>query len=388
MYKHLVLLVYFFQFLVLCSSAQDDKKLISELIRNIAAMQVTDDGEFYAGMFPSFREAGGAPHNYQPDNNIFYTAVIAFALQKMLADLQGEDKNTAQEILNKIRKVYPYYKNKNDFPYYNFWPAGAPIMPHSYFLKYLTRIFKQGEDADDSVIILLTNNSDKKTASALKERLIERSNLFTKKRKIISTYNQYKNIPAYTTYLGEYMTPDFDFAVQCNIMYFMYDKKLPFTKQDTATLYLIADMVKNRKYMTAPVYISPYYVHSSILIYHLTRLMGAFKIPELEKYKEQLINDIHIELAMSNKNIMDKIILRTALLRLNSPAPILQINTIEDFEKTNQDKFVFFQARAAFSYPTPLKQIFLHWSYMRHLFFCIAYNKTLWLEYLVEKNKK
>jgi len=85
-------------FIIFCSvtifkcsiaTAQDgDTALINELIKDIAASQVKTNGEFYAGMFPSFRECGGAPHNYQPDNNIFFTAITAFTLRNLLPHLQ------------------------------------------------------------------------------------------------------------------------------------------------------------------------------------------------------------------------------------------------------------------------------------------------------------
>ena len=138
--------------------------------------------------------------------------------------------------------------------------------------------------------------------------------------------------------------------------------------------------------MNRPVYISPYYVKTPVLLYHLCRLIGAFNIPILEQYKSQLVADIRSELEESN-NIMDQIILRTCLLRLKAEAPPLDLKSIEEFEKSNQQKFIFFQARPAFSYPTPAKQILLHFSYFNSNFYCPAYNKTLWLEYLVEKNK-
>ena len=115
--------------------------------------------------------------------------------------------------------------------------------------------------------------------------------------------------------------------------------------------------------------------------------MGAFYLPQLDQYKEQLVADIREELQVSN-NVMDQIILRTSLLRLGAKAPALELNTIDEFEKSNQQKFIFFQARPAFSYPTPAKQILLHFSYFNSYFYCPAYNKTLWLEYLVEKSKR
>ena len=115
--------------------------------------------------------------------------------------------------------------------------------------------------------------------------------------------------------------------------------------------------------------------------------MDAFTIPELQLYKQQLIADA-VRLLTTATNIMDRIILRTALIRLGTEVPGLTINSIADFERTDQDQFVFFQARAAFAQPTPVKQVFLHWNYLIYSFYCTAYNKALWLEYLVLKNRQ
>jgi hypothetical protein len=217
--------------------------------------------------------------------------------------------------------------------------------------------------------------------------LIDVANL--SKKKIIAAYKKYRNIPAYSTYLGSRTVPDFDFGVHCNILYFVLDKKLPFVKQDSATLQLVTEMVRNREYMSAPIYLSPYYVRSSILIYHVVRLMHAFHLPALEVYKQQLIDDAKKEFDACN-NVMDKIILSTSLMRLGVKDEYYMppFTDIEAFEKSNQQQFIFFQARAAFSYPTPFKQIFLHWSYINYYFYCPAYYKTLWLENLVEQRKE
>jgi len=66
------------------SFSQNNDSLIHASLLDIQSMQVKDDGEFYAGMFPTYRECGGAPHNYQPDNTISYTAITAFTLRNML----------------------------------------------------------------------------------------------------------------------------------------------------------------------------------------------------------------------------------------------------------------------------------------------------------------
>ena len=178
-------LLIFFQ-----SYSQNNDSLIHTLLLNIDSMQVKQDGEFYAGQFPSFRECGGAPHNYQPDNNIFYTAVAAFTLRNILPYLNADDKVIAEKIIANIQKIYPLFRNKHGYPYYGFWATNDPIMPHTYFYKYLKQIFGQGEDADDTVMILMTNKNNDDDNIILKQRLEAVANL--SKQKIISTYKKYQ----------------------------------------------------------------------------------------------------------------------------------------------------------------------------------------------------
>jgi len=94
-------------------------------------------------------------------------------------------------------------------------------------------------------MILMASDNNDSDNTVLKQRLIQVSNL--KKRKINSTFKKYRSIPAYSTYLGEKMHPDFDFVVQYNILYFIFEKKLPIVKQDSATIDLIAAILKNRE---------------------------------------------------------------------------------------------------------------------------------------------
>lgn len=375
----------FLMFLILLFTLygiSQDKPQIRDILLSISSKQVTKASFFRKGMFPSFRECGGMPHNYQPDNNVFFTGITAFALQNLKDKLSDDERAVAEEILKNAIPSFADFRNPSGEPFYGFWPTGAPIMPNTYYFKYLKSVFGQGDDADDSVIILMASNAGRKEAKILKDRLMAVSNKANGSRNIISTFRKYKNFPAYSTYLGQRMPPDFDFAVQCNIMYFVFHYQLPFENQDRATLSLLADMIKNKYYKSAPAYISPYYVKSSVLLYHIGRLMGSFHIPELEVYRQQIIDDVYDELKTAT-NIMDGILLRTTLLRLHQEAPAIEIGTLEEFKNSNQKQFIFFQARPAFSYPTPFKQIFLHWNYLNYYFYCPAYNETLLLEYLL-----
>lgn len=356
--------------------------LIDSLIIQIAKEQIKQKKDFYPGMFDGYRQLAAPPRNYKPDNNIFFSAIGAFTLRNLKPALTDANQIALDTIIKKVVATYPYFKHKKGFPYYNFWPTGAPILPNSYFFEYLTPLAIQGEDADDSAMVLMSSDADDSTSVILKNRMNELSNLGNPKRNIKSTHKRFKQIPAYTTYLGSKMWVDFDFSVHCNLLYFTYDRKLAFSKQDSGTLDLITKMVEERLYMKTPAYISPYYVKPSILIYHLTRLMAAFHPSSLEPFKPQLINDLRY-LQSKSKNTLEQVLINTSLLRLGAAVPKLEWNSIADFEKSNQNKFVFFQARAAFWYIKPFKQIMIHFPYLNYFFYSPTYNKVLLLENLV-----
>lgn len=387
MFQKLLTLLFF---IVLTASVKSQNKvnemLIDSLVELISKEQILEKKDFYPGMIYSYRGLAAPPYNYQPDNNIFFSAISAFTLRNLKVRLKQKNQNTIDSVIAKIAANYPRFQNKKKLPYYNFWPTGAPIMPNSLFFKYLSAIFSQGEDADDSVMILMTSKTTDSINAILKNRINELSNLGSANRKIKSTLKRYKKIPAYSTYLGGKMPVDFDFAVQCNLLYFTYDQNLPFSEQDKGTIQLISKMVEDRLYMKRPTYIAPYYVESSILLYHLTRLMSAFHPAELEIYKTQLISDLQY-LQAKRKNIMEKILISTSLMRLGAESPELNLNSIQNFKNSNQEKFVFFQARPAFWYPSPLKQIFLHVPYLNYHFYAPTFNKILWLENLALQNK-
>ena len=363
-----------------------DSILINQLVKEIAAMQYTSEGKygFHPGMFYSYKKWAGQPNRYSPDNNIFYTGIVAFALQNMLPFLNEENKLISKSIIAKAAGSYHFYQNKKNLPSYFFWQDGKPIMPNTLFVYKLSNLIATSEDVDDSVMLLMTMQSPDSSVQRLK--LVMDSVANGKIRRIKNTYKKYKSLPAHTTYLGKKMRVDFDMAVHCNVLYFLLEKKLPFNKNDSATLQIVTGMVANREYMTDPKFVAPYYITSPIILYHLTRLMGKFKIPVLEGYQDQLVADLNLLLTKSN-NIMDDIILSTSLVRLGRSAPPLPINSLQVFNASNQQDFVFYQARAASQLSNPFKRMLLNFNMLNYHFFCPAYNKVLLLEYLVENSK-
>lgn len=357
-----------------------DSAWVSQLLQELEAEQLQQDsGRFHKGMFYGYKTSAGHPQRTTPDENIYFTGIIAFTLQYLQPYLSAANRQRANTIIQQAVQAYPYYQNKRGQPTYFFWQDGKPIMPHSYIARHFSDAVATSEDVDDSIILLMTQNAPAHLTNELKKIMDSVAN--GRRKWITNTLKKYSHYPAHTTYLGKNMRVDFDFAVHCNILYFLKETGLPFNTYDSATAQLVATMVANREYERHPTYVAPYYVQPSVLLYHLARLMGTFKIDELEPYRQQVINDMKAQFAATN-NIMERIILATSLLRMGQQPPVFPL-TPQLFKNSNQQQFVFYQARAGSQMGNPLKGIFLHLSWLTYHFFCPAYNKTLLLEYLV-----
>jgi hypothetical protein len=362
-----------------------DSLLIGQLLKSIVKDQVqSNHPDFFDGMFPTFREWGAWPVNRQPDNNVYFTAITSFTLKNLALKLNSKQQLSIDTIVKNAAKCYPNFLNKKRGGFYEFLSADNSFMPNSLFLKYLKKQFSPGEDADDCVMIFMSSKHPDSVLESFHKKLIAASNLSTKK--INSTFKKYRDIPAYSTFLGPKMGIDFDFCVQTNLMYYLLGQKQVFGKQDEATLLLLLENVRNRDYMFHPEYISPWYARSSVLIYHIARLLQAYDISAFTPYKQQLIADATYLLGQP-ANVMDKIILSTAILRLGGKLvnPI-EIKDLQTFELSNHNSFPFFQARGSgLMSNTPKKLFSIQGSLYYFNYYCPTYNKTLLLEYLLEK---
>ena len=147
-----------------------DSILINQLVKDIAAMQYTSEGKygFHSGMFYSYKKWAGHPNRYSPDNNIFYTGIVAFALQNMLPYLSDDNRAISKSIIAKAAGSYHFYQNKKNLPSYFFWQDGKPIMPNTLFVYKLSNLIATSEDIDDSVMLLMTMQSPDSSIQRLK----------------------------------------------------------------------------------------------------------------------------------------------------------------------------------------------------------------------------
>lgn len=382
-----IVLVYF---IMLCinSKASSDSLLIKQLLESIAKDQVKEnDKDFFEGMFPTFREWGASPVNRQPDNNVYFTAITNFTLKQLLPKMAPNQQLLIDTMIKKGVKCYPNFLNKKPGGLYEFFPTDNTFMPNSLFLKYFKKQLSSGEDADDCVMVFMTQDHPDSTLERFNRKLISAANLSRKRAD--NTFKKYRDIPAYSTFLGPKMRIDFDFCVQTNVMYYLLGQKKKFEKQDEATLTLLLENVRNRDYIFHPAYISPWYASSSLLIYHIARLLDAYEISAFTPYKDQLIDDAKYLLKQPS-NIMEKVILSTSILRLGGQLDqLLAIKDLETFEKMNHQSFPFFQARGSGLMPNTLKRLYsIQGPAFYFNFLCPTYNKTLLLEYIVEKQRR
>ena len=355
--------------------------VISLLIKDVEKEQIKSKGEFYPGMFYTFRGASAFPHNYQPDNNIFFTAIGNFTLKNVQSILDYKYQSPIDTILNRSRAAFSYYQQKDGLPLYNFWPRGGKIMPHSLIAQHFSKALNISEDADDTVMILMSQDNNDSINQIVKKRLAEVSNNGSAGKQIHSTYKRFKDYKAYTTYLGYRMQTDFDFAVQCNLLYFSYKTGLPFNKVDSSTVQLLAEMTSERLYMKNPSFIAPYYGKPSLILYHLTRLISAFHPRALEAYKKSIVEDLYLLLSKA-KTPLEKIILQTSLIRMGENPEMPTKREIQEIRLIDQHTFSFFQARPAYWYRPWLKNVFLHVAFINYNFFSPTYDKILLLENL------
>jgi len=317
--------VTFFLLLLSVSLIANDSLLISRLLQRIDYLQAKDNAVFPKGSIPSYRMYALNKTRYKADINPFFTGLVAFTLEDIKRDLSPTQQIQANTIIHNTQAVYPIFQNrKNKRDTYNFWPTEHPqIFPHSGWLNLFNKSRSLPDDLDDTVIILMAQKSHDSIAKAIHQLMQRYTN--NENKKVTNTFPEYQKIGAYSTWFGEKMPVDFDISVLSNVLYFVQFYNLKWTAADSASLYLIEDMIKTNKHVQFANYVSPHYATLPNILYHVSRLMSLQPIPSLEKLKPQLIEDTKKALA-SATTFMDQVILSTSLLRCGVEPPKIIID--------------------------------------------------------------
>lgn len=197
---------------------------ISNLLRKIAGLQSKGGHHFQAGIFPSYRYHPHLPYQ-RPDNNIFFTASIAFILQSLQNKLSTDDQAIASSIVEKAIACYPAYQNKDGLRTYNFWQNHPPQhFPYGQLMSKLDH-FLIPDDIDDTAMVYLTTDPAPHELHWLKAKLDQHANLSY--RMNLTTPRKYRHLKAYSTFFGKKMGIQFDFCALCNLMSLIFKHKMP-----------------------------------------------------------------------------------------------------------------------------------------------------------------
>ena len=215
----------------------------------------------------------------------------------------------------------------------------------------------------------------------MKDKLVIHANLTSSKIK--STYKKYRNYKAYSTWFGKNMPIEFDICVQSNLLYFVFENHLALNKNDSASIALLKSMILSGEYLRDVGFVSLSYKKRSVILYHLTRLLGNFNISELNDCREIIKKDIENEL-QKEPDFMEQVILSTSLIRMGGkPKPLVYPVSLEK----DMQNYVFFYADLFSPYARPSLKFISKSKVFAIPFYCKAWSLTLLLEYEAVKNK-
>ncbi|GAC1443259.1 MAG: hypothetical protein NVSMB63_12130 [Sediminibacterium sp.] len=363
-----------------------DTLVMHQLLQRITQLQAATNTVFPKGLFPSYRTYALNKDRQKADINIFFTGLIAFTLRDIESQLTPAQQQTAASIIANTLPVYDKFHNRKGRPTYNFWPTDTPmIFPNGGWLNRFDKGHALPDDLDDTAIMLLALAAD--TTTVQQAHLVMQEFTNNGRKKVKNTFKDYRQIGAYSTWFGKKMPVDFDVCVLTNVLYMVQTYQLPWTKADSASIYLITKVLQERKHISSAAYVAPHYNRLPVILYHLSRLMTASPIPALEAYRPQLIEDARQALEQSN-NFIDKVILSTSLLRWGVAPPVVEIHKVTDLHALVEDEsFSFFIANIASMLPDPLKQWIGEIGGGKFYYFCPAYNNLLVLEYLAWRKR-
>ena len=372
-------IVIYFLIIPLNLTAQDTLT-IDYLLDKIETQQLKRNDYFVEGVFPSYINASRKFKTKKKDNTIFYNTLVAYVLKENYNRFSGEQKITCDSIIARSQRASAYFKNKTRNTY-NFWRTDTAIkFNYSWWLPIFKGKSALPDDMDDTVLGLLMNSENKDSAEAM-HRFMQA--YINKNPPLKTTYKIYADDSAYSTWFGKKFPVVFDVSVMCNVLSFVQQYNLEWTKADSASLQHIITTIQRNDIAKHAAFVSPYYANTSIILYHLAKLMSIKPVAELEHIKPQLIALAKQQLRSSN-NIFEKVMLSSALIKWQQQPSPLSIS-VSDFKNIEQNDLPFFIGNIPSYFKRSMKGKFIDLRLLMYNHYCPAWNDCLLLEYLLLK---
>ena len=367
-------------------SCGQDSVNIDFLINRIAAWQTQENTALINGLFPSYIADHEKFSDKKADHNIFYNGLIAYTLTGIKDQLNQKQQQRIDALLQNAKPAFDRFRNQKGRSTYNFWRTDTAFhYPYIGLVNLFMKKTALPDDMDDTVLSLLALSANDSTAKDV-HRLMQQyvNNDSNKVHTIIKGYEQY---PAYSTWFGKKFPVVFDVSVMCNVLSFVQHYNLPWTKADSACLDVIAATIKEQYHIGQPIYASPYYPKTALILYHVARLMAVKPIPALEALKPRLIEQAGAQLKNSN-NRVEQMILALALLKWGADPPPVALPPVATFQKEiEQNNYAFFAGNVPSYFSDWLRVYASNSNRFIYYHYCPAFNDALLLEYLVLSNK-
>ena len=368
---------------VLSANAQDSV-LAGKLLQRMLSMQSAGRDVVTKNNFPSYISASSSYKTKQADDNIFFAALIGYTLSQQGASLSNNNRLMVDSILQKTSSLYPHFQNKNRRLSYNFWRTDTAFrFPYTKWIRKLKKNTSLPDDMDDTVLSLMAQEADSAMAAAAHQAMQSFINKNNSSSKTIE--KSYRTYPAYSVWYGKKFPAVFDICVLCNILSFVQQYHLIWTPADSASLQVIIQCIKGNDYNNKPLYVSPYYGNTSLILYHVARLMSYKEIPALEAMKTDLIVAAATQLQRTN-NVLEKVILSSAIFKWKYLPPDVSLPVVDEvIKKVETSDFAFFTGNIPSYFPPFYKHIFTQKKWLFFYHYCPAFNDALLFEYLMLK---
>lgn len=351
-------------------------------------LQQLIDNQFYnltelpSGIVTSYRYNPAWVY-HRRDTNLFFTAISAFTLQRLMPLLTADECPLATAFVEAAVGTYPAFRHAPDRDFsaeqgsplgtYNFYATNPSRHFPNGWLMHRYRHFKLPDDIDDTAMVYLTTNPTPADLAFLHQKLARHAN--RTRLTIEHTFGEYRSLRAYSTWFGERMPIEFDACALANMLYCVYEYGLPIDVHASDSLMLLADLVSSDHYRTDPFRCAPNYATTPLIAYHMARLLAAHNPPLLQPIGAKLIRDMQA-LATKTQHPMELLLLGTSLLRLGQQPPYLDLAGIE----STFSSFSFFIAGMLSAYPQ-LRRLAPH-PFWHIRWRCDDHCRVLLLEYL------
>lgn len=356
-----------------------------DLLQRIVALQNFNQPTLIKGIVPSYITRKPKMSEHKLNNNIFYNDLVLITLQKLRPSLTHH-KAIIDSIIKKAQAPFAKFENKKGRGTYNFWRTDSIYsFPYYGWVNKLNRDYALPDDLDVTALSMLALAYDSNRVASIHSIMQGYSHNGKKNRSIVKTYDSFQ---FYSSWFGKKIPVVLDVCVLTNVLLLVQKHHLRWTKVDSASLDLIVAAIQNQDLLTQPLRISPYYGKTSLLLYHIARLMDTGVIPKLEALKPTLCT-IALQQFRNSNDLLEKIVLSNALMKWGNESPPLILPQLPELhaqiEKSNYPFFIgnvpSYLSKGKRGLLIKLKAgLFYH--------YCPAWNDALLLEYLVLKNQQ